>query len=267
MTRRFAILLILFSSFPFPARATSVADLKDLPIEIQDLLNSVQQVKATLDQLIVLMDEYDHWLEQSKKLTRNGFRLRDLTPFLFQNAIGTFYNGPSGLGDLAAAIDSGGNPGAVTDALLNLFPPVDPIDEWQTGQFSISGEVVERVKTLQKAAALNYTGMTEAFANVGQARQNWFENKDVYDTTMDLFENPVHGEQEALDLITVQMGQLVDLSIQETALLNGYASALAGAANQRLAQEKEQLDTVRRSLQVLTDMIRHTPEVRDVLRL
>ena len=265
MTRLIAIALIVIA--PLQLRATAVTDLVDLPIEITDLLNSVQQVKAVLDQLIVLMDELDHWKEQSKKLTRNGFRLRDLTAFLSQNTVSYFYSGPSGLATLAEAIDNGGDPGEVVGALLALFPPADPVDQWQTGRFAISGELTERIETLQKAAALNYTGMTEAFANVGQARKNWLSNKAVYETTMDLFENPVNGEQEALDLMTVQMGQLVDLTVQETALLNGYASALAGAANQRLAQEKEELDMVQRSLTVLTDMIQNTPEVRDDLGL
>ncbi len=247
-----------------PVRATAVIDYLDLPIEIVDLLNSVEQVKVVIDQLIAIMDEFDHWQWQARKLTRNGFRLRDIEQFLLQNSMGYFYGG-SGLKDLASAIDGGGDPDSVAEAMLRVYPPAEPIRDWDTGTFRIDGGFIERVENLEKAAALNYTGAVEAFSNVGKARTNWFENKEVHTLTMDLFENPANGEQESLDLLNVQLGQVVDLSIQEQAMLNGFGSALASSVNHRLVQEKQSLTDTQLTLTILTEMANQAPEIRDDL--
>ena len=261
---RYLAIGILLIQGVVPAKATAVTDLIDLPIEIQDLLNNVQQVKVAIDQLIMLMDEYEHWKWQAKKLTRNGFRLRDLEAFLTQNTLSAFYGG-SALSDLAQAIDGGGDPGEIAQAMTRVYPPAEPVEDWETGDFNLTERFLERVRTLQLAGALNYTGAVEAFSNVGKARTNGLENQEVYRKTMDLFENPQHGEQEAQDLLNVQLGQLVDLSTQEQAMLNGFGSSLASAMNQRLVQEKAVMDDTQTILNILTEMGRNTPEIQNDL--
>lgn len=231
-------LLCLMQAYP-----ATVVDYTDLPFEIEGLIQQTQAVAATIDQLIVVLDQLDHWRRQAETLTRSGFRLRELKPFILSSGLGHFYAGPGGLGQLAAAIDAGGDPGAVARGLSSVFPPAPPVERWNLAGFRLAPNYQERLETLDKAKALAYTGTTEAFAMAGQGRSNWLENHQVYEHTLALFEDPqkVGGAQQARDLLMVHLNQLVDLGTQEQAMMSGLVSTLAFRQNQVLVRQREAL--------------------------
>lgn len=268
MTQRikacFLIMIVSTQSFLPLFGGASVVDWADLPSDAKTLLEQIQEVKVCIDQLINLLDELDHWKDMAQKLMgRDGFRLRDIEDFYTRNSLGLFYSGPSALGGLADAIDSGASARVIAQRLKRVFDVMPMVEEWETGTFKINGELKDRMEVMQQSHALGYSGITEGLATVGNARISYEENKEVIEFTRDVWENPNFGEQESLDMIHVQLSQLIDLLTQEQALLTGLTGMNATTTNQAMVYESEGYRTQAGTLLYLSNSIDAWQPVND----
>lgn len=233
-----------------------VIDWTDIAFDILEVFEQVAEVMTTIDQLITLYNEIEHWRAQAQKIVnRDGFRLRDIEQFYSRNTLGHFYALEGGLGRLADLIDHGASAAQIANEIKEVFPQAHKVDRWQTGRFDMGDGYKDRLETLQKAGALGYSSVTESLASVGSARKSYEENEEVFEDTRNAWENPSHGEQEALDLIHVQLAQLVDLKVQQQVLMTALANQDAMNTNhdlvgesQRLLAAEEMLNSITRSL-------------------
>lgn len=241
-----------------------VIDWADIAFDILELFEQIAEVMTTVDQLITLYEEMEHWHKQAQKLAgRDGFRLRDIKQFYSTNTLGYFYELEGDLGRLASLIDDGADADSIARELKEVFPQSRRVGDWNTGSFDVGDQFKERLETMQKATALGYSGVTEALATVGSSRKSFEENEDVYESTRDAWENPSNGEQEALDLIHVQMAQLVDLMIQEQVLLTSLANSESAGINHEMTAENQRLLAAEDGLKSLSESMNGFTPVDD----